>query len=153
MHVTSFSSISYCSNSEYWPQKHVQNGKIHSKMLDVYVEWQSAQNFLFFLVLCKLDKNIKLSPNLTWKLVRNQFCTGTNELHGLHTVMIQILSFNTPIWILLSMEMQRRSPSFFLSAATCWRQGYFGPWTHYFTQIAFIFEQQIWQFLLSIALT
>ena len=46
MNVTSFSSISYCSNSEYWPQKHVQSGNIHSKILDVYVERQSAQNYI-----------------------------------------------------------------------------------------------------------
>ena len=47
LYVTSFSSISYWSNSDYWPQKHVQSGNIHSKILDVYVERQSAQNFIF----------------------------------------------------------------------------------------------------------
>ena len=38
IHVTSFSSISYCSNSEYWTQKYTQNGNIHSIILDVYDE-------------------------------------------------------------------------------------------------------------------
>ena len=37
---------SYCSKIEYWPQKHVQSGNIHSMILDVYVEGQSTQNFL-----------------------------------------------------------------------------------------------------------
>ena len=37
-------------------------GNIHSIILDVYVEWQSAQNFPFLLFLRKLDKNITLSP-------------------------------------------------------------------------------------------
>ena len=61
LYVTSFSSISYWSNSDYWPQKHVQSGNIHSKILDVYVERQSAQNFPFLLFLRKLDKNLTLS--------------------------------------------------------------------------------------------
>ena len=29
INVTSFSSISYCSNSKYWTQKYSQNGNIH----------------------------------------------------------------------------------------------------------------------------
>ena len=44
--ITSFSSIPYWSNSEYWPQKQSQSGNIHSITLDVHVSWQSAQNFL-----------------------------------------------------------------------------------------------------------
>ena len=43
--VTSFSSIPYCRNSEYWPQKQTQSGNIHSIILDVHVDWQSTQNF------------------------------------------------------------------------------------------------------------
>ena len=35
--VTSFSSIPYCSNSEYWTQKHTQSENIHSITLDVHV--------------------------------------------------------------------------------------------------------------------
>ena len=38
INVTSFSRISYCSNSEYWTQKGTQNGNIHSIILDVFVE-------------------------------------------------------------------------------------------------------------------
>ena len=38
IHVTSFSSILYCKNSEYWPQTHAQSGNINSIILDVYVE-------------------------------------------------------------------------------------------------------------------
>ena len=30
VHVTSFSSISYCSNNEYWTQKRTQSERIHS---------------------------------------------------------------------------------------------------------------------------
>ena len=36
-YVTSFSSISYCSNSEYWCQKCIQKHDIHSIILDVHV--------------------------------------------------------------------------------------------------------------------
>ena len=36
MFVTSFSSISYCSNSEYWFQKCAQSGNIHSVILDIH---------------------------------------------------------------------------------------------------------------------
>ena len=50
--VTSFFSILYCSNSEYWPQKHAQCENTHSKILDVYVERQSAQKFIYLLFLC-----------------------------------------------------------------------------------------------------
>ena len=38
IYVTSFSSISYCNISEYWTQKHAQNGNIHSIILDVCAE-------------------------------------------------------------------------------------------------------------------
>ena len=44
-HVTSFSSISYRSNDEYWSQTQVQSGNIHSTILDVHAGWQNAQNF------------------------------------------------------------------------------------------------------------
>ena len=44
--------------------KHAQSENIHSKILDVYVEEQSAQNFLFLLFLQKLDNNFTLSPHL-----------------------------------------------------------------------------------------
>ena len=54
VYVTSSSSISYCSNSEYWSQKFAQSGNIHSITLDV--ERQSAQKFPFLLFLCKLGK-------------------------------------------------------------------------------------------------
>ena len=47
INVTSFSSISYCCNSEYQTQKHAQSGNIHSIILYVHVSWQSAQNFPF----------------------------------------------------------------------------------------------------------
>ena len=46
INVTRFSSIPYCSNSEFWPQTHVQNGNIHSKILDVYIERQSAHKHM-----------------------------------------------------------------------------------------------------------
>ena len=36
MYVTNFSCISYCSNSEYWTQKCIQNESIHSTILDVH---------------------------------------------------------------------------------------------------------------------
>ena len=39
IHVTCFSSISYCSNSEYWPLKRTQSGNIHSIILYVHVGW------------------------------------------------------------------------------------------------------------------
>ena len=41
INITSFSSISYWSNSEYWIQKHMQNGNIHFIILDVHVDRQS----------------------------------------------------------------------------------------------------------------
>ena len=47
IYVTSFSSIQYWSNSEYWPLKRTQSGNIHYVILDVHVKWQSAQNFPF----------------------------------------------------------------------------------------------------------
>ena len=49
IYVTSFSSISYYSNSEHWTQKCAQNGNVHSIILDVNDESQSVQNppFLF----------------------------------------------------------------------------------------------------------
>ena len=82
--VTSSSSILYCSNSEHWSQKCSQSGNIHSIILNVYVDRQSLKNFPFLLFLCKLDKNLMLFL-FPWKLVRNQFHTGTDELHDLHT--------------------------------------------------------------------
>ena len=42
INVTSFSSISYWSNTEYWPQKHTQSGNINSIILDVHAVKQSA---------------------------------------------------------------------------------------------------------------
>ena len=47
MHVTSFSSISYCSNSEYWAQKHVQSGNIQFNSLPTFLilgeqDWDRA---------------------------------------------------------------------------------------------------------------
>ena len=54
MNVTSFYSISYCSNSEYWTQKHTQNESIHSVILDVYVLKAEHQNFPFPSVRLKL---------------------------------------------------------------------------------------------------
>ena len=47
IHVTSSSSMSYCSNSKYWSHKHAQSGNIHFIILDVYVEWKSTQNFFW----------------------------------------------------------------------------------------------------------
>ena len=44
INVTSFSSIPYWRNSEYWTQKRTQSGNIHSIILDVHVAKQSAQN-------------------------------------------------------------------------------------------------------------
>ena len=41
INVTSFSSILYCSSSEYWPKKCTQSGNIRFIILDVYVERQS----------------------------------------------------------------------------------------------------------------
>ena len=43
IYVTSFSSIPYCSNSEYWSQKRAQSGNIHSLIFYVRGGWQSAQ--------------------------------------------------------------------------------------------------------------
>ena len=37
LNVTSFSSISYCSKSEYWAQKRIQSESIRSTILDVHV--------------------------------------------------------------------------------------------------------------------
>ena len=44
-YVTSFYSISHCSNSEYLSQIQTQSGNIHSTILDVHVDWQSAQTY------------------------------------------------------------------------------------------------------------
>ena len=69
INVTSSSSISYGSNSEYWPQ----SGNIYSIILDVYVERQSAQNFPFLLFL--LGKTRlgwdKLADQSTWPYPAN----------------------------------------------------------------------------------
>ena len=50
IHVTSFYSISYWSNSEYWFQKHAQSRNIRFIILDVCVERQRAQNLSFLLL-------------------------------------------------------------------------------------------------------
>ena len=71
INVTSFSSISYWSNREYWTQKCTQIGNIHSIILDVYVEKQSAQNFPFNSPQRKLDKNLMLSLIFPWHLYNN----------------------------------------------------------------------------------
>ena len=55
MNVTSFSSISYFRNSEYWSQKHTQSGNIHSIILDIHVVRQSAHNFPLIFLQCKLN--------------------------------------------------------------------------------------------------
>ena len=44
-----FLSISYWSNSEFWSQKRIQNGNIHSIKLDVYAESRVSQIFLFII--------------------------------------------------------------------------------------------------------
>ena len=64
INVTSFSSILYYSNSEYWTQKHAQSGNIHSIILDIYVEKAEHLKLSFLFLLHKLDKNITLSPPL-----------------------------------------------------------------------------------------
>ena len=48
MYVTSFSSSSYWSNSEYWSQKRTQSGNIQSIILDVHAVKQSALLTLVF---------------------------------------------------------------------------------------------------------
>ena len=55
MNVTSFSSISYFSNSEYWTQKRAQSESIHSTILDVHVLKAERQNSPFLSVQLKLD--------------------------------------------------------------------------------------------------
>ena len=55
VYVTSSSSILSCSNSEHWSKKRTQSGSIHSIILDVYADRQSAQNFPFHLFLGYLD--------------------------------------------------------------------------------------------------
>ena len=42
-------------------KNHTQSGNIHSIILDVHAEKQSAQNFPFNSPLCKLDKNLTLA--------------------------------------------------------------------------------------------
>ena len=42
--------------------KRIQIGNIHSIIFNVLVRWQSAQNFPFNPLQCKLDKNLALSP-------------------------------------------------------------------------------------------
>ena len=42
-----FLNISYKSNSEYWSQKCIQNGSIHSFKLDVYAAKQSTLDLSF----------------------------------------------------------------------------------------------------------
>ena len=59
--VTSFSSISYCSNSKYCPQKHTQSESIHSIILDILVLKAEHQNSPFLSAKVKLDKDFTLS--------------------------------------------------------------------------------------------
>ena len=47
LHITSFSSISHCSKSKYWPLK-LFNMETLVHSLDVHFGWQRAQNFLLF---------------------------------------------------------------------------------------------------------
>ena len=54
INVTSFSSISYYSNSEYWTQKSTHSESIHSVILDVYVLKAEHQNSPFFSAQLKL---------------------------------------------------------------------------------------------------
>ena len=56
INVTSFSSIPYCSNSEYWTQKRTQSESIHSIILDVHVLKAEHQNSPFLSIQLKLDK-------------------------------------------------------------------------------------------------
>ena len=58
INVTSSSSTSYCWCSEHWTKRRTQSGNIHSRILDVYVDPQSAKNFPLILFLRKLDKNL-----------------------------------------------------------------------------------------------
>ena len=71
IHVSSFSSISYWNNREYWTQKGTQSRNIHSIILDVQVEKQIAQNSPFNSPQCRLDKNLTLSLLFPWKLIPN----------------------------------------------------------------------------------
>ena len=71
LNVTSFSNISYKSNSEYWSQKQTQSWNIHSIILDVYVGWQSAQLSSFHL-LAALYGRFKV-PFCTQFLFRHYF--------------------------------------------------------------------------------
>ena len=47
IHVTSFTSFSYWSNSEYWTQKRTQSKNIHYIILDVHVDRLSALHSIF----------------------------------------------------------------------------------------------------------
>ena len=86
MYVTSFLSISYWSNSEYWSQKQAQSRNIHSMILVVHVGWQSAQNFPLFPTL-KEDsyfyfKNLPRVSYYTLQILTNIENTTYNKLHG-----------------------------------------------------------------------
>ena len=76
------------NNSEYWSQKHTQNGNIHSTKLDVYVEKQSGLNPSFILSQHKQGRkyytlasypltarqnwyNTEIRPNLTYSVSRD----------------------------------------------------------------------------------
>ena len=52
----------------------------------------------------KLDKDLTLSPQFPLKFVMDQFQTGTNKFHGLHTVMRQIPDFIKTNSILLGLD-------------------------------------------------
>ena len=44
----------------------IQSGNNHSIIFDIHVSWQSAQNFPFNSLQCKLDKNLALLPLLNY---------------------------------------------------------------------------------------
>ena len=50
--VNSFSSIPYCSNSEYWTQKRIQSESIHSIILDVHVLNNEFINTTLIIKMC-----------------------------------------------------------------------------------------------------
>ena len=56
INVTSFSNISYSSNSEYWPQISQQNDSIHSIILDVHVLEIRSSKIPFLSVLRRPNK-------------------------------------------------------------------------------------------------
>ena len=80
INVTSFSSISYWSNSEYWTQKRIQSESIYSTILDVHV-WKAERQICPFLsVQLKLDKDLTLSPQFLLKLLYFQLSLEYNKI-------------------------------------------------------------------------